>query len=182
MPHARYQISNQARVTETDRQSSPPLLPPPSLLNLLLLSPLRVPGTPHSPPDKLYRGVTGCGQSLIDSLLMLLFPQHTHTALFFFYTHTHSPRSPPPLPPPARALVWVLVIASGLVPCRLHRTIHTNQSVSALWMGPFWLCPCKVRPPLEADWICILPFWLSLSFSCAHKHSRCTMKPAQKDK
>lgn len=52
----------------------------------------------RSPLDELDRGVTGGGQGLIDSLLRLCFPPHTHTPLSFYTnsrTHTHTPSIPP---------------------------------------------------------------------------------------
>ena len=72
--------------------------------------------------------------------------------MFLLRTHRHTPKlflHLPPPPPSAGVQVWVSVIASGLVPRRLHTSIHTNHSMSALWMDTFWLCPCKVRPPLK---------------------------------
>lgn len=121
----KYQIKPES-LRQTDllpASTTSPSAPPPSFL-------LSGPRDSHSPPDELYRGVTGCGQGVIDSLLMLLFLAHTHTQPSPS-TRTHTPHSPPP-PPGARALAWVSVIAPGLVPCRLHSTIHTNHSVSAL--------------------------------------------------
>lgn len=97
MPHAQYQISNQARDAETDSvlAPAPPPHPPPFLSQ-----------GPWDSPSTLYGGLTGIGQSLIDSLLMLLFLPHT----------------------PHRALVWVSVIAPVVVHCRLLSTIHTNHN------------------------------------------------------
>lgn len=158
----KYQIKPES-LRQTDSPLLPPAPPPPFFSS-------QGPRDSHSTLDMLFRGLTGCGQGLIDSLLMLPFPPHTWSSLF--YTHTHAPCSPP-LPPPA--LVWVSVIAPGLVRRRLHSTIHTNHSASALWMGPFWLCPCKVRPPLKRTGS------VSLSFLYAHR-GRCMMKPAHRDK
>ena len=111
--------SHRDRQTVISTLLPPPPPPPPPFSS-------QGPRDSHSPPDELYRGVTGCGRGLIDSLLMPLFSAHNPSPT----THT-LPVLPPP-PPPARALVWVSVIAPGLVPRRLHSTIHTNHSVSAL--------------------------------------------------
>lgn len=176
-------VSNiKSSLSHWDRQTvTSSLLPPPSLQHLLL-SPLGVPGTPILPRMSSIEEWQAVARAWLTACwCFFFFPSHTLLSLhkhWRTHTHTHTLDSPPS-PPPAGVLVWVSVIAPGLVPCRLHTTIHTNHSMSALWMGPFWLCPCKVRPPLKQAVSVSCLFLYFPSHSYTHT-GRCMMEVTQK--